>query len=404
MPTIFFYKGIDQTNDIVEGSILADSKENAIALLQEQNIVPVSIDKSVRSGSAKLEFTFDFRKLLPCSSRSVTNFYQQLELLLSSGVPLSEALHSCIENSKHCIKHILEDISKQVLAGKRLSQAMQGHSVFKKFDIGLIQAGEQSGDFQGVLNRLVEYRENKSELSQTLVTSMIYPVLMVLLTVGIIAYLVTKIIPKFEAFLEAKSLELPAGAGRLITISNFLKENGFLIFAVAAVLIVVIIILSKTKTLGRYIGAIFLCLPIVGKVQQLNIWINFCWVFSTFLKSGQPLSTSIDLIGESISNKSIKYKLGKVSDSIVNDGISFSQAMRDQKFNKLMIDAVNIGEQSGTIEITLDKLGKYYTLQLKKRLKLITSLFEPVLILVIGSIVGYIYYSFFALLFTVSSS
>ena len=403
MQITYNYKGLNLNNEIVNGTIDADSKQHADSLLQMQNIVLVSIQKDSKF-SKSLIADYDFRRLLPCSARSITNFYQQLELLLSSGVPLSEALHSCVTNAKPGLKYVLKDISKQVLAGNQLSDAMKNHSVFKRFDIGLMQAGEQSGDFQGVLNRLVEYRENRSELMQTLITSMIYPVLMVVLTIGIIAYLVTKIIPKFQAFLTTKDLKLPAGAAKLIQVSNFLKHNGFYIITGLVILIIALILLAKTKVAGSFIGAALLRIPIVGKVQEFNIWINFCWVFSTFLRSGQPLSISIDLIKDSISNKSIKYKLQKVSDSIVNDGIAFSKALSAQKFHPLMIDAVYIGEQSGTIEITMDKLGRYYTQLLKKRLKLITSLFEPVLILTIGSIIGYIYYSFFALLFTASSS
>lgn len=405
MASVFSYKGIDDLGEVVDGSIRAASKSDAVIQLEAKNIAVITITKgNANSSNASALQDLQIYKYIPCSSKSITTFYQQLELLLSAGVPLAEALHSTKVNAPLSLRYIISAISDDVISGTKLSDAMKKHSVFKHYDIALIQAGEESGDFQGVLTRLIDYRENKSELMQSLLTSMIYPIMMVVLTIGIISYLVTKIIPKFQVFLEAKNVQLPEGTAKLIAISNYLRQAGLYWIAGLALLIVALIVLSKFELPGRYIGLALLKIPVIGKVKELSLWINFCWIFSTLLRSGQPLTVSLDLIVDSINNKGIKNKLKTISNSIVNDGISLSKAMQSQKINILMVDSVRVGEQSGALEFTFDKLGKYYSAMLKKRLKLITSLFEPILILTIGSMIGYIYYSFFTLLFTASSS
>jgi type IV pilus assembly protein PilC len=294
-------------------------------------------------------------------------------------------------------------IAVAVQSGNGLSAALAAEKrLFPSFAIKMVATGEATGELDVMLDRIADYIEYKAELRNSLLTSLTYPALVVVITVAVVVFLVTNVIPKFMSILAARNITLPDTTQLLVDITDFANRYGATILMVVLVVAFVVVITYLTRPGRLLIDRVLLSLPIVGHVLTLAFIAHFGRTLAILIKSGLPVLEGLSLLGESTANRAFARHL-KCAEQRLLDGKSLSQGLQAKIVPQILPALVSIGEASGNLDTVLDELGVFHERKLRSELKWVASLFEPVMILIVGGIVGFVYISFFQVLYQMSA-
>ncbi len=401
---IFSYKAVKPGGERSNGTIDAQTESEAVGELRRQGLVVVSIAKggggrgakssrakgAKRSGATGVKAASVSSKRVRVKSEDMVVFTRQLSTMISSGIPLVESIDILGEqNENPGFKSVLLEVSEHVRAGKDLSQALSAHPrVFPKIYINMVKAGEASGQLDIVLTRLAEYQEAAEQLRSEIKSAMTYPVVSLFLVLGITVFLLVFIIPKFEDMFNSMNVELPAITKGLLATSLFLQEN-FLVACLAIVSMVVGIVMYFKTERGAYTADwIVLNLPIFGKLFSKVAISRFARTFSTLIQSGVPILGALEIVSETCGNRIFANAINAASES-VRQGETLGDPLAESGvFPPMVTKMVSIGEKTGALEQLLEKISDFYDQQVKTTVESLTSLIEPVMIGVMGFLVG----------------
>ncbi|WP_410498763.1 type II secretion system F family protein [Chitinibacter sp. S2-10] len=330
--------------------------------------------------------------------------FRQLSLLLRSGNTLINAINTSIQISgKYRMKRVLEIISLKLQQGQSFSSALADiGKPFTPMMAELISSGEQIGELSTVLERLALDLERSKELRQQLITSSIYPVMVFLLSVGVVLYLVLTVVPKFQSFLEARGKAIPWAAQTLLDTVHWLLENGLFAFTTIALLAAAILLSYRINVTRYWIDQILLKIPIVGSCIISANMAKTCWTLAILLQSGLSLLSSLRITAYTIDNHVHRQALLEAGEKILQ-GQSLAQSLKIDIFPKLFAQMALLGEKTGEIAKIMTELGLFFRKELDQRVKLLSLLVEPMMILLVGGIVGFVYFAFFQAVFTLST-
>jgi len=268
--------------------------------------------------------------------------------------------------------------------------------------VNLMAAGESTGSLDSVANRLATHLEKKAALRAQTINAMIYPTVVLIVALGVVVFLVVSIIPKFAKFLLGQGKALPASTQFLIDTSDFALKYGIFIAVVFAFCIISLIVAYKTP-LGRLkLDAFSLKIPVVGNLLLHGIMAEFNWSLSMMLRSGLTALESLRISGKVISNRLISDKLFMAADQILT-GKDLASSLKHPAIPDLVIQMTSMGEKTGTLDQVLQEVGSFYEEQLQVGVKRMSAMIEPAMILIIGGIVGFVYYAFFQAMFSLVS-
>jgi general secretion pathway protein F len=376
---IFQYKGYRGDGTGTSGTIEADGIKDAAAKIKESGLFPEEVREYIYS-----EKTFFFRKhnvtLLPALTR-------QLSILLSAGVPLIEALRSLAEENRGFWKQTLIDIRERTAGGASLSRAMSEHeSVFDDFYVNMIAAGEASGNLSSVLSRLADFLERQDAVKQRVRIAMIYPVFMVCVCFIVLSFLFVLVIPKIVKIFEDTKSTLPLITIILINISNVFQKYWWIMTAAA-----IGCIYGFKRFRGKnalLLDSFFLKMP--GNIVQNLYLARFTRTFGSLLESGLPMLKALELSSKSVGNAAISKMITEAEGKIA-EGSRLSASLGG--FSPVLLQLISTGEKSGRLAEVLSIAADSYEEEFSRKVQKALSLLEPVMILFMGLIVGFIVFA-----------
>jgi len=265
--------------------------------------------------------------------------------------------------------------------------------------VNLVFAGENTGNLDEIMERLALHLEKKAAVRAQMINAMIYPAVVFIAAIGVGAFMTLKIIPKFADFLLAQGRTLPNSTQGLIDFSKYVQTNGIYIVGVFIALIVAILLIYQTKR-GRYlIDSILLRIPIFGAMITTGSMAQMTWGLAILLRSGVTVFDALKITAELINNRVFTDQLIKGSD-IVLSGRDMATSLTHPQMPILVLQMITVGEKTGSLDTVLQELGIYYQQLLEIAIKRLSAMIEPAMILLIGGMVGFVYYAFFQALFS----
>lgn len=402
----FKYIALTTSGKERKGSIQAPDANAATATLREQGLFIVKIsDESKADTGLSQEFSFDsLSKYRSVSRTQLVFFFKQLSFMLRAGLPILQALQlSQTQVSSGRLKLVIGEMLLDIENGHQLSKAMEKHTdVFPTIAVNLMAAGESTGSLDSVANRLATHLEKKAALRAQTINAMIYPAVVLIVAIGVVIFLVVSIIPKFAKFLLGQGKALPASTQFLIDASDFALKYGIFILAAFFIGIVSLFVAYKTPIGRLKLDAFSLKIPVIGKLLMDGIMAEFNWSLSMMLRSGLTALESLRISGRVISNRLISDKLFMAADQILT-GKDLASSLKHPAIPDLVIQMTSMGEKTGTLDQVLQEVGSFYEEQLQVGVKRMSAMIEPAMILIIGGIVGFVYYAFFQALFSLVS-
>ena len=387
---VYNYKAINDKGESVKGVISAESVKIASDKLRKGGIYLSSIKEATGARRSSLS--------LPWSGVSISELAvmtRQFSTLISSGLPLETSLVALYEQTDdQKLKEILSQVRSRVSEGSSLHAALEEHkSVFSDLYVSMVRAGEASGTLDVVLNRLADFLEKQLELTSKIRGAMIYPAIMFVVGLGVLVFMMTFVIPKVADIFEASNKALPFVTVVLIGASDFLRENFALILVFMAVVFFFVHRYVKTPSGKKVYDRFSLRIPVFGKMSSKVMISRFTRTLSTLLSSGIPLLDSVrvseSVLGNSLYVENIRDVRVKVA-----EGAAFGSSLGQTGiFPPLVVRMVSVGEEAGKIEVMLSKVADMYDTEVDGMLATLTSLLEPVMILIMGVVMGFIVFA-----------
>ena len=401
----FEYKAVDRAGNRSEGTIDATDRRTAQLLLERQGRIPVSLKESAKKAAGPKQ---EWWKLsvgtgTKMSQREVMLFTEELSDLISAGMTLGNALNS-LAGDDSPTGRTAADLRDRIIRGEALSDAVRAHpETFPPLYGNLIKAGEASGALSDVLMRLIEHYERIHSMRGKITQALTYPVIVLILGVVTVIFAMVKIVPQFISVFANMNVALPASTRFLIATSDFFRHNG-LAAALGAVAIGVLIQrFVKTDRGLRVLDRLKLRLPLVKGIVANGIYASFARTLQTLLANGVSVINALKITEETVGNSVIADELRHVRER-VTDGTTLSGPLAaGGVFPKMMTDLLAIGEQTGDMPSALGHIGRRYESEMDKNIKVFTAALEPILIVFVAAIVGFIAISILSAVFKVSS-
>jgi type IV pilus assembly protein PilC len=315
---------------------------------------------------------------------------RQLATMVSAGIPLVEGLEILEQQTPSpVLKAVMGEVVNDVRSGKDLSQALARHpKVFSSIYLNMVRAGEASGQLDTVLERLADYQESSEALKGEIKSAMTYPVVSLLMVLSISMFLLVFIIPRFEEMFITMNVELPWVTTALLSLSKFLKNNFFIWVAAIVAAIAGVVFYFKTPR-GEYVRDwIILKLPVFGSLFGKIAISRFSRTFSTLIKSGVPILGALDIVSSTTGNLVFSRAINVASESVRQGETLGEPLAKTGIFPPMVTRMIAIGERSGALESLLEKISDFYDNQVSATVRALTSLIEPVMIGVMGFLVG----------------
>jgi len=406
----FSYKARRRSGEVVQGVLDVADRSAALAQIERLGLFPVAVDMPKGMASAKNDKPKDgsasFAALLPPTMREamtrkrkpklqeLATFTQQLANLLQAGMPLTVALNSMTHlESKGIPKEISSGLRQEVMEGRSLSDSMAKQPiVFSDLYVNMVRAGEQSGALVDVLRRMANHFERYAEVQSKVKSALIYPVMVCLVGVGLMLFFIYFMLPQFEKMFSGFNVELPLPTKFLIGVGKVFTNVWWMTLLMMVLVAVAILVyrFRRSEEGRRRIDRWVLKLPVLGKVICLNYYGQFARTLSTLLENGVPVLTALKITEQVMANGVIKEAISKTREA-VTDGKTLAQPLAASKvFPQLMVDLVKIGEETGDVPAALKNVADTYDSELTIALRVMMTLIEPLLIIIMAVGVGFL--------------
>lgn len=387
----FSYTVKNKDGKSLKGTVEAESKEKLIEYFQKENYIIFSIEETKKKGKLSGKGSV--------SSDDLVIFSRQFTTLIESGIPVVECLEILkSQTESNLLKETLGLVLKDTREGSSLSSTFAKYpKVFPEIYISMVEAGEISGSLPAILDRVSVYLEKSSALKKKIVSSMYYPVVVVLIAFGITTFLMLKVIPTFKNIFASLGAKLPLPTQILINISSFLSRKESLLLMPIFLIgcgIMFFKYINTEKGKRRY-HRMLLRLPVVGDLIKKIAIAKFSRTFSTLIKSGVSIIKCLEIVGKTSGNKIVEDAVIKAK-KFIQEGQPISVPLEETGiFPPMVVKMISIGERTGKLEEMLSKVAQFYEEQTDAMVSGLASLIEPVIIVFLGVIVGGIVISLF---------
>jgi type IV pilus assembly protein PilC len=394
----YVFKAMDLAGVKARGELEAESKQAVSDQLKQRGLIVLEI--ADKHASREIELSF----LKRVKANELAVFSRQLSTMISSGMSILRALYVLEEQTEgKFLKETLVAVRKDVEAGISLSDAMARHpKVFSPLFVAMTQAGEAGGVLEGALLRVADQLEKDASLRRQIKSAMVYPTLVIIFAVGVMMALVAFLVPVFEGVFKQFGGELPKITQVSVFLSHAVTGYWWLIFLLAGG-IAVGFLKWKKSSWGRPQWDHFrlhIPMKIGGIVQQVAV-ARWSRTLSSLTSAGVPLLLALDITGRTGGNVAIEEAMEGVIASVKRGGTIAAPLAQAPIFPTMVTHMVGVGEETGALDSMLDKVAEFYEDQVEASVKALTSILEPIMIVVIGGIVGFIVVSMYLPLFTV---
>jgi general secretion pathway protein F len=396
----FNYKAVNAQGRFAQGRLDAADTRAATLQLQSMGLIPVSIAQPPKRGVPVLR-QISFSRV---SHKDILFFTEELFTLVHAGLPLDRCLSIAAELApKPALRAIIENVLKQIKGGKSLGDALAAHpKYFNRLYVNMIRAGEAGGVLDAILERLMEFERASDELRSHLIASMIYPCLLTgvgLASVGALLYFV---IPKFASIFQEVGAPIPFATQVMLQLSSFTQDYWWVVLGGITAVIAALRYWIRTPKGAWTWDSLMLRLPILGPtILKIEI-ARFARTLGTLTASSVPLIAAVRIVQDIANNRVLAESISKIAAG-AKRGEGVSKPMRDANvFPGLAVHLVAVGEETGRLDSMLLQVADVYEKDVRTSVKVLTSVFEPAIILVMGIIVGTVVLSMLMAIFSIN--
>jgi type IV pilus assembly protein PilC len=397
--SVFQYAARNPQGKVITGSIEAGSQAMVVKQLREQGLTPTTIQEGALGGAVTRRKTGGKSGRIRLDDLVV--FSRQFATMIRAGLPLIEVLNILSEQAeKAAMRDVLKQIEKDVEAGSSLTEAMNKHiRVFNTFFVSMVKAGEAAGMLASILDQIAVYLEKLASLQRKVKSAVIYPSVVATAATIITIFLLTAVVPTFKSIFSDLGGELPFPTKIVIFASELILKYYLIIGVILIVLVVGLLQWKKTDAGRHAVDRLKLRLPIFGPLFLKVSISKFSRTLSTLIKSGVNILAALDIVAATAGNSIVEDAILKTKVSI-QSGESISKPLTDSNiFPPMVTRMVDVGERVGSLESMLSKIADFYEDQVDATVSALTSLIEPLLIIFLGVVVGFIVIAMFMPLF-----
>ena len=414
MPT-FMYEAMNQAGEAVKDEVEAASNEDALARIRAMGYFPTRIrqkggKKKPQAGPTTKKKAAGAGGFGRIKSKTITQFTRQLSTLQDAGLPILRSLRILEQQQKPgLLKNILRQVADDVEGGSTLSEAFAKHpKAFNRLYVNMVAAGETGGVLDVILLRLADFMEKAQRLKRKVVGAMIYPTVVIMFAVGIVSGIMIVVVPKFKDIFFDFGVQLPGVTNLLIGISDWFVKGrppGWAVVLLSPLGFFLFLKLLKQSKGGRMvIDTIVLKLPILGQILEKTAVARFTRTLGTLISAGVPILEAINITKETSGNEVYAKALGTVHDRI-REGDSFAAPLRASKVcDGIVVNMIDVGEETGELDKMLMKIADNYDEEVETLVGGLVSLLEPVMVVVLGVLCGFIVIALFMPLVALISS
>ncbi|MBW6441796.1 type II secretion system F family protein [Patescibacteria group bacterium] len=397
---IYSYTAKNNAGGKIDGSVEARNQDIAVSLIKNQGFTVVSIRER---SSGLSDALLDFRGV---PHGEVVTFTRQLSTMISAGLPISRGLEVLSnQSSNNKFKKIITEVLRSVEGGASLSASFSMHpKVFSTTYVSLVRAGESSGKLDTILKKLADNMEADRELNSKFKSAMIYPTIIFIAMIGVIFILMVFVIPKLTEMYEGMQIELPAITKMLITVSRFAVKYVYLIviFAIGSVLGIRSFFTSER---GRnVVSELIVKVPIFGKITLMKDYASFSRTLSLLMGAAVPIVDALNIVSVTMSGMNFRRGIQEAAKQ-VEKGNSLSNFFKnDTRFPSLLGQMAGVGEETGKMDEVLERVAVYYEGEVDNLVKGLSSALEPVILVMLGGMVGFLIISIITPIYKLTSS
>jgi general secretion pathway protein F len=383
--TNFHFRAVASDGKVRTGTVHAETERSVTLELRKQGLTPVYVGREQkRALELKLPSFKRGRR------RDVLFFTQELSTLLNAGVPLDRALSITSElTERHSFRSVLYDVTRVLKGGRSLADSLATKpEYFSELYVNMVRAGEASGSLAAVFERLADFERTRDDLRNYIISSMIYPALLALVGAASVVFLLTFVVPRFATVFQESRLEMPLPTKLMMEASRILQTYGWM--AAAAIAATIVGVNTYIRTAGGRLrwDTLRLKIPVLGDALRKAETARFARAMGTLVGNSVPLVQSIGIAGATLNNRKIAGSLQGVSQGVKRgEGIA-GPLSRSGQFPPLASHLLSVGEETGRLDQMFGRMADIYESDTRAAIKRFTALFEPLIILVMGIIVG----------------
>ena len=384
----FKFKARSPEGKIVEGVIQGDSQDAAVASMRERGMMPITLTRSGREKGGD-----SFREILhrmgSVPLRDKVIFFRQLATMIKAGVTLGNALNILVDQTKNPrLADSIRRIKMAVDGGFSLSGALRTRAEFNTLMVSIVSAGEEGGKLDESLDRLATFLERQDELRRKIVSAVTYPAVVILFAVFILYILVTVVMPRFSQVFRGLNVPLPTLTIQVFNFSEWMAEFWYIPLLAILLFGIVVSMLAKNKDTKPAMDALKLKLPLVGDIFFKSAMARSNRTLASLVDSGVPILKSLEMTAEVTDNAVIGKAYTSLRDAARKGASLGDTAKNIPVFPVMIAHMMKVGEETGQLETMLDKVAGWFEMELDEKIKRLTSILEPVLIIFVGGIVA----------------
>jgi type IV pilus assembly protein PilC len=400
---VFAYEGRSASGDVRKGEIEAPSQDAARNLLRQRQIQATSVKPKGGLGSIEIKMPAFLEPKV--GTKDLVIFTRQFATMIDSGLPLVQCLDIQSKQAPNpSFRKQLVVIKESVESGSTFADALARYpATFDDLFRNMIAAGEVGGILDTILNRLAQYLEKADRLKRQIKGAMMYPLIVMLVSLGVIALLLLKVVPTFEEMFAEFGQALPAPTQFVIDLSKWLQANFLFIIVGVAVGGFALRQFYRTKRGEVLIDGFMLRLPVMGDLLVKTAVARFCRTLGTMIASGVPILEALDICGRTAGNKVIENAVMGVR-SAISEGRTIAEPLSEAKvFPEMVCQMISVGEATGALDVMLGKVADFYEEEVDQAVENLTSMMEPIIIVFLGGIIGGLVIAMYMPIFSMAS-
>jgi len=385
---LYFYEALSKEGKKVKGTLDSPTATNVKDQLTKQGLYPIKIE--LAGETARLSW---FQRIFTrgISVKEKILFTKQLAILLKSGVPLLQAIELLIEHFQGRLKAALIEIKDEIKQGTSLADALNKYpSAFDVTYVQLVRAGEASGNLETILERLTHMLERQQETSKRISDAMRGPIIQLFVAAGVVTAMLTFVVPQMAENFAGQGRELPAPTRMLLTISDLITSHYIILLLVLIAIVGIFNYWRSTKSGKRILDTLKLKLPGIRYYAKTSAVVRFCQTLGMLLESGVNLAESLDIVVKIVDNQVLADVLQEARDKIIKQGKISQYLKQTGIFPPLAIYLIKTGEESGKLDVMLLTVADNYEKELTEVVDSMVAALQPVLLIIMAVIVGFI--------------
>jgi len=391
------YVAVTDTGFKVTGSVEANSETDVVNMLRGNQYFPISVERDI-SAEAGIELFAP-----KVTKKDLAVFCKQFHTMLDAGLSIVRCLDVLAAQTENkTLKKAISLVADNVQKGMTLSEAMALQpKVFPKILVNMVEAGEVSGDLDGILEKMAVHFEKENKIESKVKSSTVYPIALLVVTICVVVFMIVFVLPTFISMFEGSGTELPGATQLLINLSNSMRSKWYVYLGVVAAVVLGVKAFTSSERGRRTFDFIKLKLPVISTTTVKVVTSRFTRTLSTLISSGIPLLRSMEVVSKVVDNSVVEQR---IKDSIedIRRGIPLSRAVKEVGLFPPMVDSmIRIGEESGALDDILLKTADFYDEEVEVALTRMTTLIEPIMIVFMALIIGFIVIAMYMPMFEV---